>query len=80
MALFGVIVYPRAWFTAPALVSAASNDISLFRSLHKFKSVDSKVSTIITTAVLNRHTWYLTEELIPLSLFNEDRISPNELF
>ena len=45
--------------------------INLFRSLQKFKSVDSKVSTI-TSAVLNRHAWYLTEELIPLSLFNED--------
>ena len=71
MALFVVFVYLRAWFTAPALVYTVFNDISLFRSLHKFKSVDSKVSTI-TTAVLNRHTWYLTEELIPLTLFNED--------
>ena len=71
MALFVVFVYLRSWFTAPALVSAASNDINLFRSLQKFKSVDSKVSTI-TTAVLIRYTWYLTEELIPLSLFNED--------
>ena len=71
MALFVVFVYLRAWFTAPALVSAASNDICLFLSLQKFKSVDSKVSTI-TTAVLNSLTWYLTEELIHLSLFNED--------
>ena len=47
----------------------------MFQSLRKFKSVDSEVSTI-TTAVLNRHTWYLTEKLILLFLFNED---PNEL-
>ena len=71
MALFVVFVYLRAWFTALALVSAASNDLNLFQSLQKFKSVDKKISTI-TTAVLNRHTWYLTEELIPLSFFNEE--------
>ena len=33
--------------------------------------MDRKVSAI-TTTVLNRHTWYLTEELIPLSLFDEE--------
>ena len=36
----------------------------------KFKKVH-KVSSK-TCTVLNRHTWYLTEELITLSLFNED--------
>ena len=71
-ALFVVFVYLRAWFTAPVQVSVASNDLNLFQSLQKFRSVDIKVSTI-TTAVLNRHTWYLTEELIPMSLLNEDQ-------
>ena len=33
MALFVVFVYLRAWFTAPALVSAASKDISLYERL-----------------------------------------------
>ena len=33
MALFVVFVYLMAWFTAPALVSAASNDLNLFQSL-----------------------------------------------
>ena len=33
--------------------------------------MDKKVSTI-TATVLNRHTWCLTEELVPLSLFDED--------
>ena len=82
MAHFVVFVYLRAWFSAPVLEAAATNDIRLFQSLQKYKSVDKKVSTItttvlkkvstITTTVLNRHTWYLTEEVIPLSLFDED--------
>ena len=71
MAHFVVFVYLRAWFSAPVLEAAATNDIRLFQSLQKYKSVDKKVSTI-TTTVLNRHTWYLTEELVPLSLFDVD--------
>ena len=71
MAHFVVFAYLRAWFIAPVLEAAATNDIRLFQSLQKYKSVDKKVSTI-TTTVLNRHTWYLTEELVPLSLFDED--------
>ena len=70
MTLFVVFVYLKAWFSAPSLMSAATNDIDLFTSLQKFKTVHKKVSTA-TSTVLNRHTWYLTEELIPLSLFDE---------
>lgn len=67
---FVVFVYLRAWFSASFLESAASDDIRLLHSLQKYKSVD-RVSAI-TTTVLNRHTWYLTEEQIPLSLFDKD--------
>ena len=70
MTLFVVFVYLKAWYTAPSLTSAATNDINLFKSLQKFKTVHKKVSTA-TSTVLKRHTWYLTEELIPLSLFDE---------
>ena len=63
-----VFVYLTAWFSAPFLESAASNDIHL---LQEYKSMDRKVSAI-TTTVLNRHTWYLTKELVPLSLFDVD--------
>jgi hypothetical protein len=60
-----------AWFTSPSLTSAAANDLELYRSLLKFKKIHTKISSK-TCTVLNRHTWYLTEELISLSLFNED--------
>ena len=71
MSLFVVIVYLRSWFSAPSLTSAASNDLELYRRLLKFRSIHKKVSSS-TTVVLNRHTWYLTEELIPFSLFDDD--------
>ena len=59
------------WFNAPSLTSAAENGLNLYKSLQKFKNVHKKVSSS-TSTVLNRHTWYLTEELIPLSLFDDN--------
>ena len=71
MALFVVFVYLKAWFNSPSLTSAAENDLELYRSLLKFKKIHTKISSK-TCTVLSRHTWYLTEDLISFSLFNED--------
>ena len=59
-------------FNAPRLTSAGRNDISLYKSLLKFKNIHKKVLSS-TSSVLNRHTRYLTEELIPLSLFDGEQ-------
>ena len=70
MALFVVFVYLEAWFSATVLVSAASNDLAFHKRSDCFKAVDKKVSRS-ATKVLNRHTWYLKEELIALTIFDE---------
>ena len=70
MTLFVVFAYLPAWFSAGSLTSAATNDLKLFKRLQKFRAVHKKVSSS-TSTVLNRHTWYLSEELVPLSLFDE---------
>ena len=70
MALFVVFVYLEAWFSATVLVSAASNDLAFHKRADSFKAVDKKVSRS-ATKVLNRHTWYLKEELIALTIFDE---------
>ena len=70
MALFVVFVYLRSWFKAPLLSSAASNDLELYKSLKNFKKISKKTSESCCT-VLKRHTWYLTEELVVFSLFDE---------
>ena len=70
MALFVVFVYLRPWFTASGL-SAAQNVLIFCKSLVKYKKINNGVSSK-TLAVLNRHTWYFTEDLISLSLFNEN--------
>jgi hypothetical protein len=76
MSLFVVFSYMKYWFSSTSLTSAACNDLDLYRSLLKFKSIDMAASTK-ACEVINRHTWYLTEELVPLSLFN-DNISLDE--
>ena len=69
-----VFCYMQYWFLAPSLEDAAQNDIKLFTSLQKFNKVPEKLSKKIvtkTSAILQRHTWYLSEELIPISLFSD---------
>ena len=62
-----VFVYLRAWFSAPLLESAASNDI-LFQSSQRFKRVNKKVYTI-TTRVPIELIFEKCEIMCELSLF-----------
>ena len=71
MALFVVFVYLETWFSATVLVSAASNDLALYKRAVSFKAVDKKVSNS-TTTVINRHTWYLAEDLIAFAIFDDN--------
>ena len=71
MALYVVFCHLKPWFTAPLVWSAASNDLAMYRSLIDFIKIDKKAADLCCKK-LNRHTWYLTEELIPLTLFNEE--------
>ena len=71
MSQFVIFVYIQAWFAAPSLFTAASNDLLLYKRLIKFRLIHKKIS-IATSTVFLRHPWYLTEESIVFSLFNED--------
>ncbi len=71
MALFSVFIYMRSWFRAPLLASAASNDLELYRNLNTFKKISKKVS-VSCCKVFQRHTWYLTEEMVVFSLFDRN--------
>ena len=76
MAFFIVFPYLESWFCSPSLLGAAENDLKLFKRLQKFSKINKKI-TSATSTVLCRHTWYLTEELIPFSL-NEKNITLEE--
>ena len=68
-----VFCYMKFWFLSPSLEDSAFNDLQLFSSLQKFNSVPGLLSKKVvtkTTTILLRHTWYCSEELIPLALFS----------
>ena len=62
-------VYLESWFRLSSLFSAASNDLQLHQRPLKFRKVHKKLANV-GMKVLQRHTWYLTQELVPLYLFN----------
>ena len=71
------MLYIKFWFLSPSLEDAAFNDHELFASLQKFEKIPgalSKKVTQKTTEILLRHTWYCSEELIPIALFS-DKVS-----
>ena len=69
MTFFILFGYMESWFRSSSLFSAATNDLNLYRRLLKFSKFHKKLSQV-TLTVLQRHTWYLSEELLPLSLFD----------
>ena len=68
--VFATIVYSMWWFTCHVAVDAPWNDLSLHKRLLEYADVNAGISASAIKA-LKRHFWYLTEEMIPLSLFSE---------
>lgn len=71
IAVFSVIVYLRAWITAPIAVEAPLNDFTLMGKLLIYPNATFSAAT---TKKLGLHLWYLSEELIGLALF-DSRVS-----
>ena len=69
MTCFIIFAYMECWFTSSSLFGAAQNDLHLHGRLSRFSKYHKNLSKV-GLKVLQRHTWYLTEELVPLSLFN----------
>lgn len=68
-AIFTVAVYVPWWLVCPVPASAPLNDLNLIKTLAEFAPHDALLVTNARVA-LSRHTWYLTEELVPLTLFS----------
>ena len=57
-------------------VDDAVNDLELYKKLIHFSSIDPELADTAKTILL-RHTWYLQEETVPMSLFS-DKLSDDE--
>jgi len=71
---FVVYVYVEWWCSACQSQDAPLNDLDLFRNIMIYSDDVISESAIKS---LSRHTWYLTDELVLLSLFS-DRLPSNE--
>lgn len=71
LAIFAVIIYLKAWMTAPVAVEAPLNDFTLMSQLLRY--TNAAISTV-TSKKLGLHMWYLSEELIGMALF-DSRVS-----
>lgn len=67
---FGVLVYVKYWFEAPMATNAAWADLSLWKDMTNYEMIDPQVSEVVKNA-LKYHLWYLSDELVGLSLFSE---------
>jgi hypothetical protein len=70
MCIFTIVVYLKAWFTAPVAASAPNNDLCLLQTLHSCKQYEAISKA--TCKKLENHLWYLSEYLVGLAVFDPD--------
>lgn len=66
---FIVFCYVEAWFTAGDSSSAPRNDLEFVSRVREFSLINSAVSRNVQEKMCS-HLWYLSEELIPLAIFD----------
>jgi len=64
---FVIFVYLPYWYTASSSVNSPHNDLNLWNSINQYSNHETKNAAL---KAFQNHTWYLTEELILLSLFS----------
>lgn len=73
---FGVLIYTKTWIEAPLAPDAPINDLLLWKNLKLYEANDPEIS-VAARNVLERHLWYLSDELITFALFS-DKLSSGE--
>lgn len=67
---FGALLYVKNWVEAPICANAASNDLTFWKEAGKYSSIDEDIAKT-TQKALQPHLWYLSDELIGLSLLSK---------
>ena len=71
MVLFILALYGKYFLQSSLTVAAPKLDMVFINNLNMFKNIDIGIANCVLHSV-KRHLWYLTPELIPLSLFDKD--------
>ena len=69
--IFLVRVYVHNWFQASQPCKAPQLDLNLLKDLHFYSELDKEVSEV-TLKKFCRHLWYLSDETVALSFFDEN--------
>ena len=73
---FNCLVYVPYFLTASHGSNTPINDLNLLKVIDNYKVIDPDISTAVLS-VLRRHSYYLYEELVPLSFFS-NKITEDE--
>ena len=65
--VFAILVYLKAWITAPVASNAPCNDLQLLQSLISYSTIQPMISKVASEKPAN-HLQYLSEDLIGLAL------------
>ena len=71
MCLFTVRVYVKAWTNASLAVTVPRQDLDLLKALNNYDKIDASVRKA-ALGKLSNHLWYLSEEMVCLSLFDHN--------
>lgn len=67
---FGALIYVKYWFQAPMASNAPWSDLSLWNDMKRYQDIDPEITEIVKNA-FKSHLWYLSDELVGLSLFSK---------
>ena len=69
MVTFIVLIYVNWWVQCSSALNAPYNDLKLIKKIAIYRSINETISESAFSA-FTRHLWYLSSEMIPLSLFS----------
>ena len=67
--VFETLVYSTWWMTCSSAADAPWNGLQLFGKLLQYEAVNANIAKSAIRA-FQRHLWYLTAEMVPLTLFS----------
>jgi hypothetical protein len=71
LTIFIIRVYARGWYSCTSSVEAPSNDLKFLKELLEYEKVH-KVIAKVAQKRFTYHLWYLSEELVSFSVFDEN--------
>ena len=71
MVKFIVMIYFEAWFECTSAIKAPFHDLKLIKKLDSYRSINQEIAEIATKKFLN-HLWYLNEQNVAFSFFDEN--------